>query len=118
MVMETPRTEYSYAPYGEQQHQYAQSYPPSTLPAAPAAPALPNYDLEPLESDAILTFNQMVEQVHAQNRPDVARYPAVNELYQKAANLNPKLAMSVDDTDRKQRESVCSDLCSTTDGNL
>jgi hypothetical protein len=104
MPMETPRTEYSSYAYGEPQQHYSQSYPPTAHAPIPAIPALPNHDLEPLESDAILTFNQMVEQVQAQNRPDMARYPAVNELYQKAANLTPKLTMSVDDTGRKERK--------------
>jgi growth factor-regulated tyrosine kinase substrate len=98
--METPRQE-----YGSHVPGYAQSYPPASTPL-PAAPAIPSYDLEPLESDVILTFNQTVEQVQAQNRPDVARYPAVNELYNKASSLTPKLAMSADDAGRKERESL------------
>lgn len=103
--MESPRMEstaYEYA----QGPGYSQSYPPATAPALPSVPALPNYDLEPLETDAILTFNQTVEQVQAQNRPDVARYPAVNELYNKASSLSPKLTMSMEDAGRKERTSI------------
>ncbi|KIY51193.1 VHS-domain-containing protein [Fistulina hepatica ATCC 64428] len=37
----------------------SQSYPPSTV----RLPNIPNYDLEPLEEDAILTFSQTIEQV-------------------------------------------------------
>ncbi|EGN92709.1 hypothetical protein SERLA73DRAFT_117010 [Serpula lacrymans var. lacrymans S7.3] len=81
---------------------YSQSYPPTVTPT-PSAPKLPNYDLEPLESDAILTFSQTVEQVHAQGGRDISRYPAVNELYDKANSLRPKLAMSMDDTGRKEQ---------------
>jgi len=33
----------------------------------------------------------------------MSRYPAVNELYDKANGLRPKLAMSLDDTDRKEQ---------------
>ncbi|KAF9235859.1 ubiquitin binding protein [Melanogaster broomeanus] len=83
---------------------YPSSYPPTVMatPSAPSAPKLPNYDLEPLESDAILTFSQTVEQVHAQGGRDMSRYPAVSELFDKANGLRPKLAMSLDDTGRKE----------------
>ncbi|KAI0075927.1 ubiquitin binding protein [Panus rudis PR-1116 ss-1] len=98
--LETPRAEeppYSYAGPG-----YPQSYPPSAATPKPAAPALPNYDLEPLEEDAILTFSQTVEQVQAQGGRDLSRYPAVMELYDKANAIRPKLAMSLSDTSRKE----------------
>ncbi|KAG1765209.1 hypothetical protein EDD22DRAFT_881093 [Suillus occidentalis] len=80
----------------------SQSYPPTVTPA-PQVPKLAGYDLEPLETDAILTFSQTVEQVQAQGGRDMSRYPAVNELYDKANGLRPKLAMSLDDTDRKEQ---------------
>jgi hepatocyte growth factor-regulated tyrosine kinase substrate len=82
---------------------YSQSYPPAVLPAPPAQPS---YELEPLESDAILTFSQTIEQVEAQGGRDISRYPAVNELYDKANSLRPKLALSLDDAGRKERESL------------
>lgn len=65
-------------------------------------PLVPQYDLEPLESDAILTFSQTVEHVEAEGGRDISRFPAVNELYDKASGLRPKLAMSLDDTNRKE----------------
>ncbi|KAG0703499.1 hypothetical protein DFH29DRAFT_803396 [Suillus ampliporus] len=80
----------------------SQSYPPTVTPAPPV-PKLASYDLEPLETDAILTFSQTVEQVQAQGGRDMSRYPAVNELFDKANGLRPKLAMSLDDTDRKEQ---------------
>lgn len=80
----------------------SQSYPPTVTPA-PQVPKLAGHDLEPLETDAILTFSQTVEQVQAQGGRDMSRYPAVNELYDKANGLRPKLAMSLDDTDRKEQ---------------
>lgn len=80
----------------------SQSYPPTVTPT-PQVPKLMGYDLEPLETDAILTFSQTVEQVQAQGGRDMSRYPAVNELYDKANGLRPKLAMSLDDTDRKEQ---------------
>ncbi|KAJ3753293.1 hypothetical protein EV360DRAFT_53711 [Lentinula raphanica] len=99
IVVETPRSEQSiYDGPG-----YSQSYPPGVVPPHPSLPNIPNYDLEPLETDAILAFNQTVEQVQAQGGRDMSRYPAVNELYDKANSLRPKLAMSVDDTGRKEQ---------------
>ncbi len=73
-------------------------------PTQPPLPKLPNYELEPLESDAILTFNQTVEQLEAQGGRDISRYPGMNELYDKANGLRPKLALCLDDTGRKERE--------------
>ena len=78
------------------------SYPPTVTPT-PSVPKIPNYDLEPLESDVILTFSQTVEQVQSQGGRDMSRYPAVSELFDKANGLRPKLAMSLDDTGRKER---------------
>ncbi|KAJ3542593.1 hypothetical protein NM688_g5957 [Phlebia brevispora] len=96
--VETPRTEdptYAYSGY-------SQSYPPSVATPKPTIPTLPNYDLEPLEQDAILTFSQTVEQLQQQGGRDLSRYPAVTELYDKASGLRPKLAMSLSDTGRKE----------------
>ncbi|KAF8887817.1 hypothetical protein BD779DRAFT_1526312 [Infundibulicybe gibba] len=101
VALETPRIEgpsYSYDGPG-----YSQSYPPGVLPPQPSLPQLPNYDLGPMESDAILTFSQTVEQVQAQGGRDISRYPAVNELYDKANGLRPKLALSLDDAGRKEQ---------------
>lgn len=98
-ALDTPRIEppsFSYEP------QYAQ--PNTPTPAQPPLPKLPAYDLDPLETDAILTFNQTVEQVEANGGRDLSRYPAVTELYDKANSLRPKLALSVDDAGRKERE--------------
>lgn len=99
VAVETPRSENPSFVYGAPA--YSQSYPPTAAPI-PSAPKLPNYDLEPLESDTILTFSQTVEQVEAQGGRDISKYPAVNELFDKANGLRPKLAMSLDDTGRKE----------------
>ncbi|KAH8101476.1 ubiquitin binding protein [Cristinia sonorae] len=93
----TPTVEEPSLSYG-----YAQSYPPSSVTPKPTAPGLPNYDLEPLETDAILTFSQTVEQIQSQGGRDLSRYPAVNELFDRANGLRPKLAMSLSDTGRKE----------------
>ena len=98
-VIETPRTEErQYPAIGSG---YSQSNPEIS---ENTVPKVPNYDLAPLEADVILTFNQTVEQVQAQGGRDLSRYPAVTELYDKASGLRPKLALSMDDTGRKERE--------------
>lgn len=103
VAVEAPRSDYS--PYANGDGPgYSQSYPPASIPA-PSVNKVPNYDLEPLESDAILTFSQTIEQVQAQGGRDISRYPAVNELFDKANGLRPKLAMSLDDAGRKERAS-------------
>lgn len=81
---------------------YPSSYPSAVTPT-PSVPKIPNYELEPLEADVILTFGQTVEQVQSQGGRDMSRYPAVSELFDKANGLRPKLAMSLDDTGRKER---------------
>ncbi|KAL1725296.1 vacuolar sorting-associated protein Vps27 [Schizophyllum commune] len=81
---------------------FSQSYPSSSHLSSAPLPHIPNYDLEPLEEDAILTFSQTVEAVHAQGGRDMARYPAVGELYNKAVGLRPKLAMGLEDAGRKE----------------
>nr|GAT55324.1 predicted protein [Mycena chlorophos] len=97
MAIETPRTE-------ETGYRYSQSYPPATAaPQQPPMQRLPSYELAPLESDAILTFSQTIEQVQTLGGRDMTRYPAVNELYDKANSLRPKLAMSLDDAGRKEQ---------------
>ncbi|EMD41514.1 hypothetical protein CERSUDRAFT_146526 [Gelatoporia subvermispora B] len=100
VAIETPTSEhpsYSYDGPG-----YAQSYPPSAATPKPRVPATSNYDLEPLEADAILTFSQTVDQLQAQGGRDISRYPAVTELFDKANSLRPKLAMNLSDAGRKE----------------
>lgn len=67
-----------------------------------------------METDAILTFSQTVEQVQQQGGRDMSRYPAVNELYDKSNSLRPKLALSLDDAARK--EGTC--RCVRTDNDI
>ncbi|KAG9224765.1 hypothetical protein CCMSSC00406_0002084 [Pleurotus cornucopiae] len=109
VAVETPRAEQSSyelptgygSGYTQQQAPYSVDSAPAH-PALPAHPKIPNYDLEPLEEDAILTFSQTVEQVQTHGGRDMSRYPAVTELYEKATGLRPKLAMSLDDASRKE----------------
>jgi len=66
---------------------------------------LPNYDMELRESDTIMTFTQTVEQAqHDPSGRDISRYPMLNQLYDQANGLRPKLAMSLDDTSRRESE--------------
>jgi growth factor-regulated tyrosine kinase substrate len=77
-------------------------YEATATATLPPPSVVPHYDLDPLETDTILTFNQTVEQVEASGGRDLSRYPAVTELYDKANGLRPKLTMSLDDTGKKQ----------------
>ena len=66
---------------------------------------LPNYDMELRDSDTIMTFTQTVEQAqHDPSGRDISRYPMLNQLYDQANGLRPKLAMSLDDTSRRESE--------------
>lgn len=66
---------------------------------------LPNYDMDLRESDAIMMFSQTVEQAQQDpNGRDISRYPALNQLYDQANGLRPRLAMSLDDTSRRESE--------------
>jgi len=66
---------------------------------------LPNYDMDLRESDTIMTFTQTVEQAqHDPSGRDISRYPTLNQLYDQASGLRPKLAMSLDDTSRRESE--------------
>lgn len=103
LVIETPRSEHAEFNYGTHPG-YAQSYPPHSTTPKPTVPTLPNYDLEPLEEDAILTFSQTVDQLQQQGGRDLSKYPAVTELYDKANSLRPKLAMSLSDAGRRERK--------------
>jgi growth factor-regulated tyrosine kinase substrate len=80
------------------------SFPTHTAQSQGQNLALPNYNLDPLESDAIMTFSQTVEQVHSQGGRDITRYPALNQLYDQANGLRPKLVTSLDDTSKRERE--------------
>ena len=86
--------------------------PPSHLVNAQQDPRLtnpssniPNYDMDLRESDTIMTFTQTVEQAqHDPNGRDISRYPTLNQLYDQANGLRPRLAMSLDDTSRRESE--------------
>lgn len=81
-----------------QQVSAQQKFPPRSFPSS-----LPNYDMDLRESDAIMTFTQTVEQAqHDPNGRDISRYPTLNQLYDQANGLRPKLAMSLDDTSRRE----------------
>lgn len=67
--------------------------------------SLPNYDMDLRESDTIMTFSQTVDQAQRDpNGRDISRYPTLNQLYDQSNGLRPKLAMSLDDTSRREGE--------------
>lgn len=62
-------------------------------------------ELQPLEADAILTFNQTVQEAVSRGTRDLVRYPGFGELFQRANNLEPKMGEDLDETTGKERES-------------
>ncbi|CAE6464366.1 unnamed protein product [Rhizoctonia solani] len=64
----------------------------------PALPKIPQYDLDPREEDAILSFNQTIEQ--ASSGAPVG--PQAADMYERASVLRPKLVRSLDDASRKE----------------
>lgn len=62
---------------------------------------VPSYDLAPLESDAIMTFNQTIADAEAYGLRDLRQ---THELYTRANTIGPKLTRSLDDTERKESE--------------
>ncbi|KAG8844412.1 Vacuolar protein-sorting-associated protein 27 [Tulasnella sp. 330] len=62
-----------------------------------------SHDLQPLESDAIMTFSQTIEEAAARGTRDLVRYPGVGELFERANGLRPKLDMSLEETNGKQQ---------------
>jgi growth factor-regulated tyrosine kinase substrate len=68
--------------------------------------SLPNYDMDLPEMDKIMTFTQTVERAqHDPSGRDISRYPTLNQLHDQANGLRPKLALSLDDTSRRESES-------------
>lgn len=63
--------------------------------------SVPSYELAPQESDTIMTFNQTVSDAQTYGLKDMRQ---THELYTRANTLRPKLTMSLDDTERKERE--------------
>ena len=63
---------------------------------------VPSYDLAPLESDAIMSFNQTVADAQTYGVQDMRR---THELYSRATSYQPKLTRSLDDTQRKEGKS-------------
>ncbi|CUA71368.1 Vacuolar protein sorting-associated protein 27 [Neurospora crassa OR74A] [Rhizoctonia solani] len=64
----------------------------------PAPPKISQYDLDPREEDAILSFNQTIEQAST----GVPVGPQAADMYERASVLRPKLAMSLNDASKKE----------------
>jgi len=94
------REEYSYRTSSSYMNDRNEATP---VPTHPPLPNLPNHDLHPREEDAILTFNQTVQDAQAQGTSDLSRMTNVHELYDRSNALRPKLALNLDETGRKER---------------
>ncbi|CAE6493556.1 unnamed protein product [Rhizoctonia solani] len=70
----------------------------STWAPQPAPPKISQYDLDPREEDAILSFNQTIEQ--ASTGAPVG--PQAADMYERASVLRPKLVRSLEDASRKE----------------
>ncbi|CAE6502425.1 unnamed protein product [Rhizoctonia solani] len=68
--------------------------------AQPVLPKIPQYDLDPREEDAILSFNQTIEQASS----GVPVGPQAADMYERASVLRPKLVRSLEDASRKECE--------------
>ncbi|KAH7330639.1 hypothetical protein B0J17DRAFT_678926 [Rhizoctonia solani] len=66
--------------------------------AQPALPKIPQYDLDPREEDAILSFNQTIEQAGTGGLVG----PQAADMYERASVLRPKLVRSLDDASKKE----------------
>ncbi|CAE6389706.1 unnamed protein product [Rhizoctonia solani] len=64
----------------------------------PAPPKISQYDLDPREEDAILSFNQTIEQAST----GMPVGPQAADMYERASVLRPKLAMSLNDASKKE----------------
>jgi growth factor-regulated tyrosine kinase substrate len=62
---------------------------------------VPSYDLAPMESDAIMSFNQTVADAQTYGMRDLRQ---THDLYRRATASQPKLTRSLDDTEKKERE--------------
>lgn len=50
------------------------------------------------EADAIMTFSQTIHEASARGTRDLVRYPGVNELFNRADDLTPKLDASLEES--------------------
>ncbi|KAG8908094.1 Vacuolar protein-sorting-associated protein 27 [Tulasnella sp. 403] len=60
-------------------------------------------ELQPLEADAIMTFNQTIQEAQARGTRDLVRYPGVGELFERANSLGPKLSSNLEETSGKEQ---------------
>lgn len=79
---------------------------------APSAPAgeepdfkpLPTFDLQPRETDTLLTFTNTMEQMTAYGERDLSRFPHAHVLHQQAMAVAPKLQRNYEEKSTKKRE--------------
>lgn len=79
---------------------------------APSAPVgeepefkpLPTFDLQPRETDTLLTFTNTMEQMTAYGERDLSRFPHAHVLHQQAMAVAPKLQRNYEEKSTKKRE--------------
>lgn len=79
---------------------------------APSAPAgeepefkpLPTFDLDPRETDTLLTFTNTMEQMTAYGERDLSRFPHAHVLHGQAMAVAPKLQRNYEEKSTKKRE--------------
>lgn len=85
-------------------------YRPYSAPAIETEPprrpnfSLPNYDLDVTEMDDVLRFTQAVDDAGSSGTFSGRHSHDVSQLLDKASRVRPKMALSLDDTHRKQRK--------------
>lgn len=104
---QTPRA--SAPVFAEERVPYHRPYSAPTveteLPRRPNF-TLPDYDLDVHEMDDVLKFSQAVTDAESNGTFSGRHSNDVSQLLDKATRVRPKMALSLDDTDRKQRENA------------
>ena len=70
------------------------------------AQPLPTFDLNPRETETILTFSNTLDQMAAYGERDLRRFPHAHVLYEQAYGIGGKLHRNVEEKTTKQRTSI------------
>lgn len=71
--------------------------------AAPEWKPLPTFDLQPRETDTLLTFTNTMEQMTAYGERDLSRFPHAHVLHDQAMSVAPKLARNYEEKSTKKQ---------------
>lgn len=72
---------------------------------------LPTFDLNPRETETILTFSNTLDQMAAYGERDLRRFPQAHVLYEQAYALGGKLHRNMEEKVTKQRTSSLYTYC-------